>query len=169
MELAIVARGVGISEDIHRRGAGSAWRPDRDIDFFLATSDIAAHPSRRECRQATVLLPRSLCDALNSRRGRDTDARQFPAELFDVVVEAPLERLAPPQIASALPDEVGAMVASGPLRIGDAAVLWPTATRLGLPVANTLGAIRAGARQVECTINGIGERAGNAGAGRCGR
>ena len=33
---------------------------------------------------------------------------------------------------------------------------------LGLAVANTLAAIRAGARQVECTINGIGERAGNA-------
>ena len=33
---------------------------------------------------------------------------------------------------------------------------------LGLAVANSLAAIRAGARQVECTINGIGERAGNA-------
>ena len=33
---------------------------------------------------------------------------------------------------------------------------------LGLAVANTLAAVAAGARQVECTINGIGERAGNA-------
>src|SRR5258705_6521383 len=47
-------------------------------------------------------------------------------------------------------------------RIGDRALLSAHCHNdLGLAVANSLAAIQAGARQVECTVNGIGERAGN--------
>ena len=63
----------------------------------------------------------------------------------------------------AIPSEFGALVGRVKERIGDQAVISVHCHNdLGLATANTLAAVQAGARQVEVTINGLGERAGNA-------
>ncbi len=71
----------------------------------------------------------------------------------------------PDTVGYAVPEEYAAMFATVREYIGDPTGVTFSAhchNDLGLAVANSLAAIRAGARQVECTINGIGERAGNA-------
>jgi len=69
----------------------------------------------------------------------------------------------PDTVGYALPADITAMISTVRARIGDGAVLSAHChDDLGLAVANSLAAVQAGARQVECTINGIGERAGNA-------
>ena len=69
----------------------------------------------------------------------------------------------PDTVGYALPNDIEKMFTTVRQRIGDRAVLSAHCHNdLGLAVANSLAAVQAGARQVECTINGIGERAGNA-------
>ncbi|MCX8132637.1 MAG: 2-isopropylmalate synthase [Roseococcus sp.] len=71
----------------------------------------------------------------------------------------------PDTVGYALPEDMFALFSMLRTRVpGADRVIFSTHNHndLGLAVANTLAAIRAGARQVECTINGIGERAGNA-------
>jgi 2-isopropylmalate synthase len=68
-------------------------------------------------------------------------------------------------VGYAVPEEYGAMFRKVREHLGDPAGVTLSAhchDDLGLAVANSLAAIRAGVRQIECTINGIGERAGNA-------
>ncbi len=71
----------------------------------------------------------------------------------------------PDTVGYALPDEFGAiieMLFNRVPNIDKAIISMHCHNDLGLAVANSLAAVRAGARQVECTINGLGERAGNA-------
>jgi 2-isopropylmalate synthase len=70
----------------------------------------------------------------------------------------------PDTVGYCLPDDFAAIVAGVAERFGGGAITVSVHCHndLGLAVANSLAAIAAGARQVECTINGIGERAGNA-------
>src|SRR5262249_13732650 len=71
----------------------------------------------------------------------------------------------PDTVGYAVPEEYGAMFRKVREHLGDPAGVTLSAhchDDLGLAVANSLAAIRAGVRQIECTINGIGERAGNA-------
>jgi len=68
----------------------------------------------------------------------------------------------PDTVGYSLPDEYGEMVAKLVRDIPGAVISVHCHNDLGLAVANSMAAVRAGARQVECTINGIGERAGNA-------
>jgi 2-isopropylmalate synthase len=69
----------------------------------------------------------------------------------------------PDTVGYSVPEEYGAMIGRMVKALGDAAVVSVHChDDLGLAVANSLAAVQNGARQVECTINGIGERAGNA-------
>ena len=73
----------------------------------------------------------------------------------------------PDTVGWAMPEQFGAMIGRlheevPEFRTGKAVISVHCHNDLGLAVANSLAAIRAGARQVECTVNGIGERAGNA-------
>src|SRR6185503_14562019 len=69
----------------------------------------------------------------------------------------------PDTVGYSTPKEYGALIGRISRALGDAAVVSVHChDDLGLAVANSLAAVQAGARQVECTINGIGERAGNA-------
>lgn len=71
----------------------------------------------------------------------------------------------PDTVGYALPDEFGAIIAmlfNRVPNIDKAVISVHCHNDLGLAVANSLAAVKAGARQVECTINGLGERAGNA-------
>jgi 2-isopropylmalate synthase len=142
------------------------------LHVFLATSDIHLRHKlkidRQECRQRAVeavRLARSLCEDVEFSA---EDATRTPIEFLVEVAEAVVAAGAstvnlPDTVGYALPDEMRAMVAgvAGRLR-GRAMISTHCHDDLGLAVANSLAAIEAGASQVECTINGIGERAGNA-------
>ena len=69
----------------------------------------------------------------------------------------------PDTVGFSVPDEYGALIGRMVKALGDTAVVSVHChDDLGLAVANSLAAVQNGARQIECTINGIGERAGNA-------
>jgi len=69
----------------------------------------------------------------------------------------------PDTVGYSVPEEYAALIESIVKQLGDRAIVSVHChDDLGLAVANSLAAVAAGARQVECTINGIGERAGNA-------
>jgi 2-isopropylmalate synthase len=92
----------------------------------------------------------------------------FLCEIAEAAVNAGATTInLPDTVGYALPTDIERMFAAVGQRIGaamgDGAVLSAHCHNdLGLAVANSLAAVQAGARQVECTINGIGERAGNA-------
>ena len=68
----------------------------------------------------------------------------------------------PDTVGYSVPEEYGALIGRMAQALGDSAIVSVHChDDLGLAVANSLAAVQAGARQIECTINGIGERAGN--------
>ncbi len=68
----------------------------------------------------------------------------------------------PDTVGYSTPEEYGALIGRMVKALGDCAIVSVHChDDLGLAVANSLAAVQAGARQIECTINGIGERAGN--------
>ena len=144
------------------------------IHTFIATSDLHLERklrlSREECLQAIV-------DNVARARGY-TDDVEFSAEdatRTDIdflcrVVEAAIARGAttinlPDTVGYCTPDEIERFFTDiiGRVPNADKAVFSTHChDDLGLAVANSLAAVQAGCRQVECTINGVGERAGNA-------
>jgi 2-isopropylmalate synthase len=160
--------------DIDSAGAAIAPAARGRIHTFIATSDLhlerKLRMTRAQCLDAAV--------AAVARARRFTDDVQFSAEdatrsdlaFLCEVVQAVIDAGAttinlPDTVGFCTPDEIEDffrhIVATVP---GAGKAIFSTHCHddLGLAVANSLAAIRAGARQVECTINGIGERAGNA-------
>jgi 2-isopropylmalate synthase len=145
------------------------------LHVFIATSDIhLTHKLRLSREQA-------LADAVKwvkyGRQMLGGDAEiEFSAEdasrtdvdyllqVYEAVVEAGASTVnIPDTVGYAIPAEFGALVGRVVERVGrDATVSVHCHNDLGLATANTLAAVQAGARQVEVTINGLGERAGNA-------
>ena len=144
------------------------------IHTFIATSSIhmehklkmtpkevvdAAVAGVRHARQYTDDVEFSPEDAART----DID---FLCEVLTAVIDAGATTVnIPDTVGYAMPDEFGARIATIRERVPniDRAVLSVHChDDLGVAVANSLAAIHNGARQVECTINGIGERAGNA-------
>lgn len=163
-----------------RGDIASAWEAVRTaecprIHTFLATSEIhMTHKlamSREEVLRRVgemVAFARSRCpDVEFSAEDASRSDREFLVEVFRVAIEAGASTLnVPDTVGYALPDEYAELIAY--LRAetpGSADVVWSVHCHddLGLATANSLAGITAGARQVEVTVNGIGERAGNAG------
>jgi 2-isopropylmalate synthase len=156
--------------------AGEALRPAERgrLHVFIATSDIHLTHKLKITREACLDLAR----ASIRRARRYTDDVEFSAEdasrtdldFLCRVVEAAIAEGAttinlPDTVGYALPREYGAMFRNIRERVpGSDRVTFSAHCHddLGLAVANSLAAIDAGAGQVECTVNGIGERAGNA-------
>jgi len=88
----------------------------------------------------------------------------FLKEISDAVIEAGAGTInLPDTVGIRVPEEIKDMITQMYAHIGDRAIISVhNHNDLGLAVANSLAAIEGGARQVECTINGLGERAGNA-------
>ncbi len=160
--------------DIERAWEAVQMAAKPRIHVFLATSDIHLHYklkiSREQClRQAAeaVRFARALCaDVEFSAEDATRTELEFLAAVAEAVAEAGATTIN-------LPDTVGYTVPSDMTKIistvyqrtrskGDITISTHCHNDLGLGVANSLAAVEAGARQVECTINGIGERAGNA-------
>ena len=96
------------------------------------------------------------------------DATRTDIEYLGAICKAVVEAGArtvnlPDTVGFSVPDEYAELIRRIVEALGDRAVVSVHChDDLGLAVANSLAAVKAGARQVECTINGIGERAGNA-------
>ncbi len=144
------------------------------IHTFLATSPIhREHKLKMSTDQVlsnavnAVKLARSLCsDVEFSAEDASRTEPEFLVEVFTAVLEAGATTLnIPDTVGYTTPEEYGALFRFLRERVKgiDRAILSTHChDDLGLAVANSLAAVQAGARQVECTINGVGERAGNA-------
>ena len=158
--------------DICWRAIETAARPR--IHTFLATSDIhlayklrMTRPQVLEAVREMVAFARDRCaDVEFSPEDAGRSDPAFLHEVLAAAIEAGATTLnIPDTVGYTMPDEYGAMIASIRDHVpGARDVVLSTHCHddLGLAVANSLAGVRAGARQVECTINGIGERAGNA-------
>ena len=161
------------AEDIDR-----AWSAIRDaarprLHLFLATSAIhrqyKLNMAREEIIHAAtegVKHARSLCEDVEfSPEDASRTELEFLAEVVEGAVEAGATTInIPDTVGYAVPEEYYEtfQYLKKHVRGIDRVVLSTHCHNdLGLAVANSLAAVRAGARQVECTINGIGERAGN--------
>jgi 2-isopropylmalate synthase len=160
-------------EDIRRAGSAVSEAAHPRIHTFLATSDIHLEYKLRITREEAIKqareavgLARSMCDDVEFS---PEDATRTDLDFLCAVVEAVIDAGA---TTVNIPDTVGYTMPREFTRIIETICKVRGAERatisvhchndLGLAVANTIAAIEAGARQVECTINGIGERAGNA-------
>jgi 2-isopropylmalate synthase len=161
-------------EDIERAWQALQGAAHPRIHVFLATSDIhLKHKlkiSREQCLEQArdaVGLAKSLCDDVEfSPEDATRTDHEFLCRVLDAVVEAGATTLnIPDTVGYTVPVEFTALIQTIRQRVRGIEKVKISAhchNDLGLAVANSLAAVAAGARQVECTINGIGERAGNA-------
>jgi len=166
-----------VSKDIE--AAGLAVRPagaKGRIHVFLATSKIhrefKLHKAQEEILRLAVegvRLARQYTDDVEfSPEDASRTEPEFLLQVCRAVVEAGARTVnIPDTVGYATPDEFGALIRYlhdhvPAFASGEAIISVHCHNDLGLAVANSLAAVRNGARQVECTINGIGERAGNA-------
>jgi 2-isopropylmalate synthase len=161
-------------QDILRawEAVGGAARPR--LHTFVATSDIHLEhklkKSRAEVLKMTreaVRLARSLTDDVEfSAEDATRSELSYLCEVFAAAVEEGARTLnVPDTVGYTTPTEFREIVAAVRERVvggRDVTISVHCHNDLGLAVANSLAALDAGARQIECTVNGIGERAGNA-------
>ena len=161
-------------DDIEK--AWSAIQPaaKKRIHTFMSTSDIhLEHQFRKTREEALVIIremvsfARSLCDDVEfSPMDAGRSDPLFLRQAVATAIEAGATTLNIPDTVGYLtPDEYGAMIRDLYEHVpGIKQCILSTHCHddLGVAVANSLAGVRNGARQVECTINGIGERAGNA-------
>lgn len=157
----------------------SAWdairtNPNPRIHTFIATSDIHIAAKFKKSREEIlevareqVAFARSLCTDIEF--SAEDAGRTEPAYLY-AVLEAVIDAGAttvniPDTVGYMMPDEFGRLIAGirqNVRNIDRAVISVHCHNDLGLAVANSLMGALNGARQLECTINGLGERAGNA-------
>ncbi|HYN70802.1 MAG TPA: 2-isopropylmalate synthase, partial [Candidatus Eisenbacteria bacterium] len=151
----------------------AAERPH--LHVFIATSDIHLKHKLRMDRDAALAEAVRWVRHGREKLGRDAEI-EFSAEdasrtdpdylmqVYEAVVEAGASTVnIPDTVGYAIPAEFGLLVERVVRLVGDqATVSVHCHNDLGLATANTLAAVQARARQVEVTINGLGERAGNA-------
>jgi 2-isopropylmalate synthase len=160
--------------DIRRAWAALERARHPRIHVFLAGSDLHLQCKLRITRDQaldqaykSVAYAKSLCDDVEFS---PEDASRSDVDFLCRFVQAAVDAGAnviniPDTVGYTMPEEYAALIATIRRRvhgIEKVTISVHCHNDLGLAVANTLAAIQAGARQVECTINGIGERAGNA-------
>jgi 2-isopropylmalate synthase len=161
-------------EDIDR-----AWEAVKDaahprIHVFISSSDIhlgyqlkKSHEEVLHTAREMVARAKKYTDDIEfSPMDASRTAPEYIYQILEVVINAGATTVnIPDTVGYAIPDEFGNLI-EGIIKnvpnIKKAIVSVHCHNDLGLAVANSLEAVRRGARQVECTINGIGERAGNA-------
>jgi len=156
----------------------SAWRGVRDaiyprIHIVLATSDLhleyklrKTRPEVIEMARSSVAYARNLCNDVEfSPEDATRSDRDFMVQVLEAAVEAGATTLnIPDTVGYAMPEEYGALIGfiHRHFASADVTVSAHCHDDLGMATANTLAGLVNGARQIEGTINGIGERAGNA-------
>jgi 2-isopropylmalate synthase len=163
-----------VEKDIARSAAAvkNAKRPR--IHTFCATSEIHRTYKLKRAKEEIVRmsvdgvkLARSFVDDVEfSPEDASRTEWDFLVEVVTAVIEAGATTVnIPDTVGYAMPAQYGEMIRhlrQNVPNIDDAVISVHCHDDLGLAVANSLAAVRAGAGQVECTVNGIGERAGNA-------
>ena len=173
-QTAICALARALPQDIDR-----AWEAIKDaehprIHTFLSASDIHLVYQLKKSREEIMEMARSMV-ARAKKYVADVEfspmdaSRTEPEYLYQILKEAIAAGATtvniPDTVGYAIPAEFGRLIegiTQNVPNIDKAVISVHCHNDLGLAVANSLEAIKHGARQVECTINGIGERAGNA-------
>lgn len=144
------------------------------IHTFIATSDLHLKYKLKKSRanvmedvSTSVRYAKSLCNDVEfSAEDASRSDRKFLAEVFTEAINAGATVInIPDTVGYSFPDEFGGLVSyikKNVPGIDKVKVSVHCHNDLGLAVANSLAGVNNGALQVECTINGIGERAGNA-------
>jgi 2-isopropylmalate synthase len=144
------------------------------IHTFIATSDIHLEHKLRKSRADVLAITREMVayarSLVDDVEFSCEDAGRSDPDYMHQVIEAAIDAGAttiniPDTVGYATPAEFGALIAgidAAVPNIGRAVISVHGHNDLGLAVANFLEAVKNGARQLECTVNGIGERAGNA-------
>ncbi|MBI4456889.1 MAG: 2-isopropylmalate synthase [Acidobacteria bacterium] len=170
--IAALARATRLDIDRAWQAVCHARKPR--IHTFIATSDIHLEHKLKKTRaqvleQAVdaVRYARSLCEEVEfSAEDATRSDLDFLCQVFEAAIEAGASVInIPDTVGYAIPEELGTLFREVIRRVpasGKAIFSCHCHNDLGLAVANSLAAIHNGARQVECTVNGIGERAGNA-------
>ena len=169
----VVALARASKEDINRAWESVKKAAHPKIHTFIATSDIHLEHKLKMTREQVI---ESTVDAVRYAR-RFTDNVEFSAEdgsrsdrnflcqVFEAAIDAGATTVnLPDTVGYAMPDEFAELISfvrDHTPNIHRAVLSVHCHNDLGLAVANTLAGLRAGARQAEVTINGIGERAGN--------
>jgi len=159
--------------DIER--AAEALKPAKQsrIHTFISTSDIHLKYQFRLTKEEvlviiadTVKLARKYTDNVEwSAMDATRSDKDYLCKAVETAIKAGATTVnIPDTVGYATPDDYGALIAhlkNNVTNIDKAVISTHCQNDLGLATANSLAAIRNGARQIECTINGIGERAGN--------
>ena len=169
VQVAALARACSLDVERAAKALEKAKRPR--IHTFIATSDVHLKHKLKKTREQV------LDDAVAAveRARRYTDDVEFSAEDATRTDWDYLERICkavvaagartvniPDTVGWSVPEEYGQLIRKLSDALGDSAIVSVHChDDLGLAVANSSAAVQNGARQVECTINGIGERAGN--------
>jgi 2-isopropylmalate synthase len=180
-QIAREIRGVQIAglaranfQDIDRAWEAIKDAADPRIHTFISSSDIhlkyQLKKSREEVLKEACGAVRHACGYTKNVEFSPMDAtrsdRTYLCEMVEAVIACGATTVnIPDTVGYAIPEEFGALIAhlfDKVKNISQAIISVHCHNDLGLAVANSLAALRNGARQVECTINGIGERAGNA-------
>ena len=163
-----------IDKDIDRAGEALAGAPRRRIHVFCATSEIHRTYKLKRAKEEIV---RMSVEGVRRARGYSDDVEfspedasrtepDFLVEVVQAVIEAGAGTVnIPDTVGYAIPHQYAELIGhlfSHVPNINQAVISVHCHNDLGLAVANSLAAVKAGAGQVECTLNGIGERAGNA-------
>ena len=160
-----------IDNDIKQSGLAVSKAPKHRIHTFIATSPI--HMKYKLKMSPDEVIKRAIHAVEYARTFVDDvefsleDAGRseipFMKEVMDAVINAGARTInLPDTVGYRLPNELGAMVKELSAYAGDRAIISVhNHNDLGLATANTLAAVLNGARQIEVTINGLGERAGN--------
>jgi 2-isopropylmalate synthase len=161
--------------DVRRAAEALAGAARPRIHTFVATSDIHLEYKLRKNREQViemtrqaVALARSFVDEVEfSAEDATRSDPEYLCEVFSAAMSEGATILnVPDTVGYTLPHEFGELVRKVRREVttnrDDVIISVHCHNDLGLAVANSLAALDAGARQVECTVNGIGERAGNA-------
>jgi len=163
-----------LNKDIEAAGAALKPAKQKRIHVFLATSKIHMKYKLKKAESEILKIAESAVryarKYTNDIQFSPEDASRTEPEFLFRVIERVIKAGAttvniPDTVGFAQPDEFGALIraiCNNVPNINKAVIAVHCHNDLGLAVANSLAAIKNGAGQVECTVNGIGERAGNA-------
>lgn len=170
-ESTICSLARAVPKDIELAAKALEKAKHKRIHTFIATSPIhmeyklKMQPDEVIKRAIeAVKLARSLCEDIEfSCEDACRSDIGFLKEVALAVIEAGATTLnLPDTVGYRLPNEIGEMIREMKVCVGDRAILSVHCHNdLGLAVSNSIAGIQNGARQLECTINGLGERAGN--------
>ena len=163
-----------IANDIDRAAEALKEAKHPRIHVFVSSSDIHIMHQLKKSKEEVLEMARNMVkrargyveDVEFSPMDASRSEPQYIYQMLEAVIDAGATTLnIPDTVGYSIPDEFGKLIAGifkNVPNINKAKISVHCHNDLGLSVANSLAAIQNGARQVECTINGVGERAGNA-------